>query len=558
MGDSASPFSAAEQGLGYIFQARFALLKILSLPESCAILLEKEDDVEFVSERGIKSLVSLKHKAEGDRLTNLSTDFWKSVRIWLAHYLTTGRVASTSNFLLFTTATISDGSFLKMFTDGVQAEEFRAKAAQLEIAKSKSALLGAIREELAGLGAEERRDFYARITIFDASPRATDIPALVEPLLRTIRRQARAALFERLEGWWVDLVIKTLAGERKEPVYGYEVSDKLSALAEEYRTDNLPITFRGKQPAGHIDVANDQRLFVRQLHALDLSAARVRSAIIDYYRAFEQRSSWARESLLVSGEIEDYEDRLVEEWGRYREIVLESVAKPSDEEANLRAGRELYRWAEMETSMLRIRERVTEQYVIRAMPSSVLASALSTATRATLRGCCMKRWDHRPIEIRNLFNPAFCGLVLFRAMSGYEEQDQRGMPFSLILLILPLCLHSQSRELLQRGNRSYLLKIIADHPELLVGFARRVTDMLPFTFEALGLLMLGNSFKVESDGRLKAIQTVYERPRLVPQKLSLVSGLHGILARNSPGWAIAPPSIQQWVSGHEDQIDTHL
>jgi hypothetical protein len=35
-----------------------------------------------------------------------------------------------------------------------------------------------------------------------------------------------------------------VSGHRNEPVYGYEVSDKLSALAEEYRTDNLPITFR--------------------------------------------------------------------------------------------------------------------------------------------------------------------------------------------------------------------------------------------------------------------------------------------------------------------------
>ena len=49
----------------------------------------------------------------------------------------------------------------------------------------------------------------------------------------------------------------------------------------------------------------------------------------------------------------------------------------------------------------------------------------------------MKRWDQRPFEIRNLFNPAFCGLVLSRALHGYEEEDARGMPFSLTLLVLP-------------------------------------------------------------------------------------------------------------------------
>jgi hypothetical protein len=321
--------------------------------------------VEFVSEAGVKSLASLKHKATGDVLTNLSTDFWKSVRIWLTYYLEHGRASSESRFFLFTTATISEGSFLALFAVDVADDDVRAQAAQDAIAKSESQLIGAIRTELAELREDELRDFYARITVVDAAPRITDIPALIDQHLRTIRRESRAALFERLEGWWTDLIIKILSGHRKEPVYGYEVSDKLSALAEEYRTDNLPITFRNRLPDGKIDVTNDSRLFVEQLRVLELSATRLQNAIIDYYRAFEQRSSWARESLLVSGEIEEYEDRLVDEWTRYREIVFESLNESSEDEAYLQAGKELYRWAEMETSMLRIRERVTEPYVVR-------------------------------------------------------------------------------------------------------------------------------------------------------------------------------------------------
>jgi hypothetical protein len=114
----------------------------------------------------------------------------------------------------------------------------------------------------------------------------------------------------------------------------------------------------------------------------------------------------------------------------------------------------------------------------------------------------VKHWNERPIEIRNLFNPGFCGLVLFRALAGFHEVDERGMPFSLSLLILPLCLHRQSRETLQRGNRSYFLKVVAEHPELQVGLGRRCTDVLPFTFEALGLLMHLNTLSVQPDGRL--------------------------------------------------------
>ena len=206
MGTTRSPFSAAEQGLGYIYQARLALLKILGLPESTSVLIEKDDDLEFVTEAGAKSLTSLKHKAPGDTLTNLSTDFWKSVRIWLTPYLENGRIASDSRFFLLTTATVSNGSFLALFTEEVADQDERAKAAQEAIAKSQSQLIETIRNELTQLSEDELRDFYARVTIVDAEPRITDIPALIDRHLRTIRRESRGALFERLEGWWMDLV----------------------------------------------------------------------------------------------------------------------------------------------------------------------------------------------------------------------------------------------------------------------------------------------------------------------------------------------------------------
>jgi len=299
MSDQRSPYSAAEQGLGYIYQARFALWKILSLPESSSIHIENEDDVEFTTEAGQTSLGSLKHKAPGDRLTNLSTDFWKSVRIWLAYYVRSGRRTSDSRFFLFTTADVSTDSMLQKFTEEQVDVGARSMAAASALATSTSALVVAIRDELKELNGEEAEDFYNRITIFPAGPRITQVPTLIlDQSFRTVQRELRLAVYERLEGWWFDLVIKMLAGERAGPVFGYEVSDKLAALADEYKTDNLPITFRNKLPSG-LDAENDNRLFVRQLRALKLPAGRIQSAIVDYYRAFEQRSSWARALLAL-------------------------------------------------------------------------------------------------------------------------------------------------------------------------------------------------------------------------------------------------------------------
>jgi len=366
-------FSAGEQGLGYIYQPRLALLHLLQLPENTAVFLEKDDDLDFVDGDGGKSLVSLKHKAAGDRLTDLSTDFWKSVNIWLARYKRDGRVASNLRFFLFTTATVSASSILarllpnQALTSGDAAT--LTDLADAALAESTSKIITPIAAAFNELSDPEKQDFLERILILDGSPRIDDIPALIrDNHMRSVRREHREFVYERLEGWWIDAVIKQLTGAKPEGIFGYEVSDKLSSFAEEYKSDNLPITFRGKVPADEIDTDTDPRLFVAQLREIGVSSNRIRSAILDYYRAFEQRSAWARENLLVLGEVEEYEDRLTDEWGRYKDVAFEKLKDDSAEEALREAGATLYNWAEFETGKiesLRIRARVTEPYVLR-------------------------------------------------------------------------------------------------------------------------------------------------------------------------------------------------
>ena len=373
VGVSTDQYSAGEQGLGYIYQPRFALLRLLQLPESTSVLIEKDDDLDFLDKDDVKTLASLKHKAVGDRLTDLSTDFWKSVRIWLARYIRDGRSEANLRFFLFTTGIVSKASFLRHFLlDPLPKEDESTSLSQLAndtLAKTESGLIGAIALEFHKLNNEEKEDFLSRIAIFDGGPRIVDVPSIIKDQhMRSIRREFREAVFERLEGWWNDTVVNLLSGKRTEAIYGYEISDKLSAFAEEYKSDNLPIMFRDKAPPGEVDAENDPRVFVVQLREIGIASNRIRNAILDYYRAFEQRSVWARENLLVAGEMEAYEDRLVDEWSRYRDVVFEDLDGESADAVLLEAGKALYRWADLESgniNSLRIRERVTEPYVLR-------------------------------------------------------------------------------------------------------------------------------------------------------------------------------------------------
>jgi len=371
-GASTDRYAAGEQGLGYIYQPRFALLKLLQLPESTSVFIEKDDDLDFIDKDGAKTLASLKHKGTGDRLTDLSTDFWKSIRIWLDRYNRDGRSEASLRFFLFSTGTVSNTSFLRRFLFESPVVDEVVSLSQITtdvLAQTESKLIGPIAEEFHKLNDDEKEDFLSRIMIFDGGPRIEDVPSIIKDQhMRSIRRDNRDAIFERLEGWWNDTIVNLLVGKREDAIFGYEISDKLFAFAEEYKSDNLPITFRGKIPAGEIDADNDPRLFVVQLREIGISSNRIRSAILDYYRAFEQRSSWARESLLIAGEMEEYEDRLVDEWSRYRDVVFEELDEKTADAVLLEAGKALYRWVDLESgdsSSLRIRERVTEPYVVR-------------------------------------------------------------------------------------------------------------------------------------------------------------------------------------------------
>jgi hypothetical protein len=227
-------------------------------------------------------------------------------------------------------------------------------------------MIVSLKKDFDKLTPEEQDDFVSRIFIVDNNIRIEDIPdQIIKNLMRTVRREFRIPVYERLEGWWNDLVIKLLTNERKSEIRGFEVSDKLSSITDEFKSDNLPIDFRGKTPDGEINIDSDERLFVEQLRAIGIKPNRIQHAIHDYYRAFEQRSSWARENVLLEGEVVDYEERIIDEWSRYRDVIFEDVEEDSAEEVMSRAGRELYKWAELNTGHLRIRERVSEPYVVR-------------------------------------------------------------------------------------------------------------------------------------------------------------------------------------------------
>ncbi len=361
-----SQFSASEPALGYLYQPRYALLQLLRLPEETECFIEKDDDIDFTDAQGGSILASLKHKAPGDTLTDLSPDFWKSVRIWLDYYLKENSLTSSASFFLFTTGSVAVGSFLVTFLPNAPKDESLPELITKVLAQSKSKTIKKTKDLLETLPKDKWQDFFRRISIFDNQERIQDIPKLIiNEKLRAVRPQFRQPVYERLEGWWNNACIELLSGQRIEPLRGSEVSEMLSYIAEQFREDNLPIDFEHSVPEDEVNPDSDNRNFVNQLRAIGLHSDRLRRAILDYYRAFEQRGSWLRENVMLSGgELEQFDDRLVDEWARLREIVFEELADDSPEELLQETGRKLIN--NLSTSNhpnLRIRTGVTATFV---------------------------------------------------------------------------------------------------------------------------------------------------------------------------------------------------
>ena len=365
MPPSDNQFSAGEQALGYLYQFRYALFQTLRLPEKTVCFIERDDDIDFSDPDEGRILASLKHKAPGDALTDLSPDFWKSVRIWLDYYLKNDISTDPVSFFLFTTGKVVVGSFLEVFLPNGQKDDGLPNRVRQVLAESDSKLIKKTTDLLTKLPTDKWTDFFRRITIFDSQERIQDIPNLImNERFRPIREQFRVPVYERLEGWWNNACIDLLTNKRTEPMRGLEVSEKLAAIAQEFRDDNLPIDFADAEPKEGVLPETDDRHFVRQLRAIGLKSDRIRRAILDYYRAFQQRASWLREMADLSGELETYDDRLVDEWARLREIVFEELKDDSPEELLQTTGRELItRLSTSDHSSLRIRPQVSATFV---------------------------------------------------------------------------------------------------------------------------------------------------------------------------------------------------
>jgi hypothetical protein len=358
-------FSARESSLGYLYQSRLALwsaLRHLKESDEVEISIESLDDVSFSTGGNPEELLQAKHHLNSKaNLTDASPDLWKTIRIWASQLRL---VQDGVLLMLITTAQASPSSAASLLREGRGRDTPGAiKKLAATTATSTSQTNAAAYRAFNALSPKEQLQLANAIIVIDDAPDIIDLRSQIENELRLVVRPKHLVAFaDRLEGWWYSRVIGNLAGRDAGYILGKELHSQINDLGDQFGQDNLPVDFDNVFPTEDAVKAMVGLPFVEQLRLITLTEPRIRHAVIDYYRAFEQRSRWLREDLLLVGDLEQYEQKLVEEWERAFERIKQNVGVEEEPKKQV-AGRAVYDWAQ--EANIYIRPQCREAYIHR-------------------------------------------------------------------------------------------------------------------------------------------------------------------------------------------------
>jgi len=365
-----SQFAAVDASLGYLFQVRcallWALLRLRNEP-SFLVSIETLDDVEFATTGGTPTdLLQTKHHRENSAsLSNASEDLWKTLRVWFSG-VASGAIPPEASLNLLTTTHAPDGSAAARLRSLSRDVEGACTALDATAQSSTSDANEPAYKVYLEASRTERIAVLDRVTVLDSSDNVTDLDdALQREIFWAVDRGNHAAFLDRLEGWWLRRVIQQLTGQVTGQIASADIEAQMSDLREQFRQDSLPIdddllefTLDEATMAAH-----SESTFVRQLELAKAGQRRIGAAVRDYYRAFEQRSRWLRDDLLVQLDLTKYEKRLSEEWELIFDAMGDEVGVDASEAEKELAARQVLAWAERE--LIPIRSGVTEPFLCR-------------------------------------------------------------------------------------------------------------------------------------------------------------------------------------------------
>lgn len=360
---------APEQMIGYLYQVRYALFLLLDDDsDDMQISIERFDDIAFSQNDTPKQLIQLKHhvKRHGN-LTDSSTDLWRTLKVWIDTVSSKTVLLSITKFLIITTASAPEGEATSFLRNTGRNPELAYKKLKEICEKSKNEAHREFYKAFSCTSEDTLKRLIDNIWIIDNASSIVEVEKKFRQKIRySCLPKYEDPICERLEGWWYKKAIEALCSDEPVFISQNQVRSLIVAISQEYSDENLPIDIWDIEDIEESDLAPDERVFCEQLKLICVSSSRIRIALRDYYRAFVQRANWVRNDLLFVNELENYEQRLIDEWEHCFAAMLDNLnnANNSRREMNKEnAGRILF--SEIENKDIRIRPKCKEAFVMR-------------------------------------------------------------------------------------------------------------------------------------------------------------------------------------------------
>lgn len=361
-----SEFNASASMLGYLYQVRFGLyLSLKKLPEvddpeQFNFSIETLDDVSFDKEGTAIELLQTKFHGNPGNLTNRSADIWKTVRVWIKAIKNGEVVLGKAMLTLVTTQSLPENSIAYYLSTESSRDTNKALNLMLEISVEKNIANQEGYAAFQSLSKAQKESLVNNIYVIGRSDNLLQIRSKICRFGRQyVASEWVNAFVDRIEGAWFEWCIEALSKYPHVINLG-DVQELADRIRPEYTATNLPAEFTDALP-DILEISQDTRIFVQQLRLFNAPKSMMEQAIVNYFRAFEQRTKWTSDGLLEPGELSRYDRKLREQWIEHQSF-LELLGDIESEQAKRRYSAELYQKC-LQNGVVPIRKDFLEAYV---------------------------------------------------------------------------------------------------------------------------------------------------------------------------------------------------
>lgn len=343
-----SNHDASQQGLGYIYQSQCALYLLLDSEDSDVnICIEKFDDISFHKEKDPYLQLQVKNHSSVGEITDTSTDFWRTIKAWIDNILFNPNLIQNTHFCIITTNTIAKDSIIEKIQNQTDIDNIYSSLVAIaqngkNNCKSDSSSTYKRYDSFLNTSPDIMKKLIQSMKIQPAFPGPTAINEKIFNKLQLFTsKQTIQIVYDRLLGWWYRKIIECLSSIDPVLISYDELRREICNITSELRDDNLPIDVTDKE-IECIEKTEDVNILTKQLKIINSKQARINNALKNYYKTYAQRSKWIRENLVTPEEIDQYDQRLIDEWDFQFSESTNGIDENSTDKDKINAGNKIF------------------------------------------------------------------------------------------------------------------------------------------------------------------------------------------------------------------------